>query len=80
MIFFENIIGHGKQLRALGEDLATGNLAHAYLFTGPPHVGKFTIAKQLAKFLQCPTPLGDDPIRGVDNCVTCLSIEKGYPF
>ncbi len=66
-----NITGHEKQLGELERDLESGNLPHAYLFTGPPKVGKFTLAKRLAKILQC----GD---KGCGACAVCVNIEKGY--
>jgi DNA polymerase-3 subunit delta' len=42
------ILGHRAQLLSLQNDLERGNVAHAYLFSGPRHVGKFTIAKGFA--------------------------------
>ncbi len=47
----EEIVGHGSQTQSLLADLATGNVAHAYLFAGKKHLGKFTIAKWFAKTL-----------------------------
>jgi DNA polymerase-3 subunit delta' len=43
-----DIVGHEKQLGALLQDIAKRNVAHAYLFTGAPHLGKFTIARWFA--------------------------------
>jgi DNA polymerase III subunit delta' len=43
------IIGHKKQLMQLKQDLESGNLAHAYLFAGAPHIGKMTVAHKFAK-------------------------------
>lgn len=43
------IIGHRHVLASLEADLAANNLAHAYLFAGPRHVGKFTIAHWFAR-------------------------------
>jgi DNA polymerase-3 subunit delta' len=43
-----SILGHRLELAALQEDIRTGNVSHAYLFTGPRHVGKFTVAKWFA--------------------------------
>lgn len=43
------LIGHAPQIAQLERDLETGNLAHAYLFVGPPRTGKFTVAKWFAK-------------------------------
>lgn len=45
------IIGHAKQLSELQADIDAGNVAHAYLFTGPPHVGKATVARWFAEKL-----------------------------
>jgi len=68
---WENFWGHEKQLKALTEDLETKNLPHAYLFAGPGKIGKFTLAKRLAKILQCEK-------EGCGMCPDCLNIEKGY--
>lgn len=46
-----DLLGHERQLAELRRDMETGNVAHAYLFVGPPHVGKFTVAKEFAKEL-----------------------------
>lgn len=43
------IVGHKKQLMQLEQDLASGNLAHAYLFAGTPHLGKMTVAHHFAR-------------------------------
>ncbi|MDB4979127.1 MAG: polymerase subunit delta [Candidatus Peribacteria bacterium] len=47
----QNILGHTLQLSALQNDIQTDNVSHAYLFTGPPHIGKFTVAKWFASTL-----------------------------
>lgn len=52
------VIGHGRALRVLGRALSAGRASHAYLITGPAHVGKMTVARDLAMRLTCP---GDDP-------------------
>ncbi len=43
------IVGHRTQLVQLEQDLAQDNLAHAYLFSGPPHVGKTTVVHRFAR-------------------------------
>ena len=43
-----SIVGHARQIAELENDLETGNVAHAYLFAGPPNVGKSTVAKWFA--------------------------------
>lgn len=47
------IIGHERQMGYLNQILASGRWAHAYLFYGPEHVGKYTIAIMLARALHC---------------------------
>lgn len=47
------ILGHRPQLLALKTDLEQNNVAHAYLFSGAKHLGKFTIAKWFARQLLC---------------------------
>ncbi len=43
-----SIIGHEEQRTSLQRDLDSGNVGHAYLFSGPRHVGKLTVAKWFA--------------------------------
>ncbi len=47
------ILGHRPQLLALEQDLAQDNVAHAYIFSGARHLGKFTVAKWFARKLLC---------------------------
>lgn len=47
----QEIIGHAAQRAVLSEDIASGNVAHAYLFAGPRHVGKATVARWFAREL-----------------------------
>lgn len=46
-----NIIGHKKIVDFLDKSVRTGNVVHAYLFSGPEHLGKFTVALDFAKRL-----------------------------
>lgn len=64
------IIGHKKQLQSIEQDIASNNLAHAYLFAGPSRIGKFSIAKMFVNILQCPNNL-------CHTCPVCLQIQKG---
>jgi DNA polymerase-3 subunit delta' len=47
------IIGQPKATALLERSIKTGQLSHAYLFVGPPHVGKFTLALGLAQAVNC---------------------------
>jgi len=60
------VIGQDRALSLLQRSLEKGVLAHAYLLVGPPHVGKMTLALNLAQALNCPA---DEPPCGVcDSC------------
>ena len=54
----------------LEDDLASGNLAHAYLLAGPNSVGKYTVAKKMAGILQCDKDF-------CHECPSCLQVSKG---
>lgn len=58
-----NIIGHGKIVGDLRKSLTDGRVQHAYLFTGPRHLGKLTVARSLAATLMCADkgPCGECP-------------------
>lgn len=45
------IVGHKQQLEDLRSDIEAGNVAHAYLFAGPRHLGKMTVARWFASQL-----------------------------
>jgi DNA polymerase-3 subunit delta' len=47
------LIGQSRIISLLRQGLETGTLAHAYLFSGPSHIGKMTLALQLAQALNC---------------------------
>jgi DNA polymerase-3 subunit delta' len=63
---------HDAAVAGLDRSRTDGRLAHAYLFTGPPHVGKARLALDLAKAVNC---LGPDPPCG--QCRACRLIETG---
>src|SRR6056297_405528 len=71
---FEELVGQGHVVRALTSALDSGRLHHAYLFTGTRGVGKTTIARILAKCLNC---LGGVPSRPCGECEACRSIDEG---
>jgi DNA polymerase-3 subunit gamma/tau len=71
---FETLVGQDHVVRALTNALTQNRLHHAYLFTGTRGVGKTTLARILAKSLNCETGTTATPC-GV--CAACLEIDKG---
>ncbi len=53
---FESVVGQRALTTTLKNAIATGKLAHAYLFCGPRGVGKTTCARIFAKTINCMTP------------------------
>lgn len=71
---FEEVVGQQHVLTALVNSLNQGRLHHAYLFSGTRGVGKTSIARLLAKALNCETGITAEPC-GV--CTSCQEIEQG---
>ena len=71
---FSEMVGQEHVLRALTNALDTGRLHHAFLFTGTRGVGKTTLARILAKSLNCETGVSARPC---GQCQTCLEIDEG---
>jgi DNA polymerase III subunit delta' len=67
-----DVFGQSKAVNLLDSSAVAGRLAHAYLFIGPEHIGKKTLALNLARALNC---LGDDVPCG--DCVPCARILAG---
>ncbi|WP_047679984.1 MULTISPECIES: DNA polymerase III subunit gamma/tau [Xenorhabdus] len=71
---FSDVIGQQHVLTALANGLEHQRLHHAYLFSGTRGVGKTTIARLLAKGLNCETGITKTPC---GQCTNCLEIEQG---
>ncbi len=71
---FETLVGQPHVVRALTNALEQQRIHHAYLFTGTRGVGKTTLARIIAKSLNCETGITAKPC-GV--CNACIEIDKG---
>lgn len=71
---FREMVGQEHVLRALINALDNNRLHHAYLFTGTRGVGKTTIARILAKCLNCESGVSSTPC---GECSACVSIMEG---
>jgi DNA polymerase III subunit gamma/tau len=72
---FAEMVGQEHVLRALANALDSGKVHHAFLFTGTRGVGKTTIARILAKSLNCETAGVSSNPCGV--CASCREIDEG---
>ncbi|NHK69292.1 DNA polymerase III subunit gamma/tau [Salmonella enterica] len=71
---FADVVGQEHVLTALANGLSLGRIHHAYLFSGTRGVGKTSIARLLAKGLNCETGITAAPCGVCDNC---REIEQG---
>ena len=71
---FADTVGQEHVLKALVNALESGRLHHAYLFAGTRGVGKTTIARILAKALNCEKGITADPC---SECSACVEIDEG---
>ena len=71
---FADMVGQGHVLRVLVNALDSDRLHHAYLFTGTRGVGKTTLARILAKCLNCEAGVSSEPC---GQCSACVGIDEG---
>ncbi|WP_374336453.1 DNA polymerase III subunit gamma/tau [Leeia sp.] len=71
---FAQVMGQEHVVRALTNALKTSRLHHAYLFTGTRGVGKTSLARILAKSLNCETGVQEEPC---GQCTACTQIDGG---
>ncbi|MDP6084937.1 MAG: DNA polymerase III subunit gamma/tau [Nitrospinota bacterium] len=83
---FEGLTGQDHVRRTLQNALRKGRIAHAYIFSGPRGVGKTTVARLLAKAVNCEVRAAAEaegkplPVEPCDRCSSCLEIiEDRHP-
>ena len=80
---FSEIQHQQQAVDALQGAMRSNRLPHAYIFCGPPGVGKALTARALARFLLCDAPLVDQPTGHADACGRCrqcqLSDHQSHP-
>ncbi|HTX92845.1 MAG TPA: DNA polymerase III subunit delta' [Anaerolineales bacterium] len=69
-----NLLGQEWAVEMLKQHLSRDSVRHAYLFTGPPGLGRRTLALRFAQALNCPQPAG--PAEPCGKCKTCQQIER----
>lgn len=72
---FSEVVGQSRVVSTLQESVRQNRLTHAYLFSGPRGTGKTSMARILAKAVNCaaPTPKGEPCLQ----CASCVALERG---
>ena len=71
---FDSVVGQRALTTTLKNAIATGKLAHAYLFCGPRGVGKTTCARIFAKTINCLSPGADG--EACNQCESCMAFNE----
>lgn len=71
---FEDLVGQPHIVTTIQNSMKYGRIAHAYLFTGPRGVGKTSLARILAKAVNCTNRTTEEPCGA---CESCVAIDNG---
>ena len=71
---FEDVVGQPHIVTTIRNAMRSGRMAHAYLFTGPRGVGKTSVARILAKAVNCAHVKEGEPC---NKCNSCIGIDGG---
>lgn len=75
---FNSVVGQRALTTTLKNAIASGKLAHAYLFCGPRGVGKTTCARIFAKTINCLSPAADG--EACNQCESCVAFNEQRSF
>ncbi|MEW5827038.1 MAG: DNA polymerase III subunit gamma/tau [Candidatus Bipolaricaulota bacterium] len=70
---FGDVVGQDDVVRTLRNALSSGEVSHAYLFAGERGIGKTSVARILARAVNCLNPEAGEPCNRCSNCGTILS-------
>ena len=68
---FDEVVGQNFVVKTLENSIVNNKISHAYLFSGPRGTGKTSIAKLIAKIINCENLNGYSPC---EECVSCLAV------
>ena len=73
---FDEVMGQKYIIQTIKNSIVNGKIGHAYLFSGPRGIGKTTIARIIAKAVNCPNAQDGNPCNE-ENCPVCGAVNNG---